>query len=94
MSEQRERWEQRDPSQSPPTTKQRALLDKLLLSEEFSAEEVEAAKDWQDSAECTEEKMSALISRALHRIKVRKSRREDAKRRKAQYHSQKEADDG
>ena len=88
MAEQRERWEQRDPSQSPPTTKQRVHLDRLLLCREFSAEEVSQAKRWVDT-EATEESMSRLISRAQRRVNMYKQREKDAAKRKAQYHSAK-----
>ena len=93
MAEQRERWEQRDPSQSPPTTKQRVHLDRLLLCREFSAEEVSQAKRWVDT-EATEESMSRLISRAQRRVNIYRQREKDAAKRKAQYHANKEVADG
>ena len=89
MSEQRARWEQRDPSQSPPTTKQRALLDKLLLCREFSAEEVTTTKRWVDT-DATEESMSRLISRAQRRVNMYRQREKDAAKRKKAYHANKE----
>ena len=89
MREQRERWEQRDPSQSPPTTKQRVHLDRLLLCREFSAEEVSHAERWVDT-EATEESMSRLISRAQRRVDNYARRKKDAEKRKQQYHSHKE----
>lgn len=91
MSEQRERWEQRDPAQSPPTTKQRVHLDRLLLCREFSAEEVSQAKRWVDT-DATEESMSRLISRAQRRVNMYKQREKDAARRKKEYHANKGAE--
>ena len=93
MAEQRERWEQRDPAMSPPTTKQRVYLDKLLNCREFSQEEVDTTKRWVDT-EATEESMSRLISRAQRRVDLYKQREKDAAKRKKQYHANKEADDG
>ena len=89
MQEHRERWEQRDPSQSPPTTKQRALMDRLLLCREFSAEEVSATEEWMDT-EATEESMSRLIDKARRRVRQYEQRKKDSTRRKKQYHSHKE----
>ena len=89
MAGHREKWQQRDPAKSPPSQKQIALLQKLMLSSAFSDKEVEDAEDWMYGDKATEEKMSQVIDRAFKRIKVHEARRDGSKRRKEQYHSAK-----
>ena len=89
MQGHRKEWKQRDPEQSPPTQKQIAKLQQLMLSSEFSDDEVSDTDDWLYSAEATEAKCATLIDRALHRIRSRDARKEASQQRRKQYHRNK-----
>ena len=89
MAGHREQWQQRDPANSPPTQKQIAFLQKLMLSSEFTDKEVEDAEDWMYSDRATEAAMSQLIDKAKRRLEARKGRQAASERRKQQFHSAK-----
>ena len=85
MQGHREAWQQRDPEQSPPTQKQIALLQKLMLSSVFTDDEVSDADDWMYSDKATEAAMSKLIERALQRIQARDDRKKKSQERRERY---------
>ena len=85
----RKEWKQRDPEQSPPTQKQIAFLQKLMLSHAFSDKEVEDAEDWMYSDKATEAAMSRLIDRAKQRLDDQKARQKSSDKRKAKYRHRK-----
>ena len=73
-----------------PTDKQRALLNKLMLSSTFTAEEAHRTAIWLNSRQATEEAASGVIDRALARIKARDNAKKASADRKAEYHANKE----
>ena len=89
MQGHREEWQQRDPETAKPTEAQIAKLQQLMLSSEFSDDEVSDTDDWLYSAGATEAKCAILIDRAIHRIRSRDARREASKTRREQYHKNK-----
>ncbi|MXZ00024.1 hypothetical protein F4Y93_05010 [Candidatus Poribacteria bacterium] len=72
------------------TDKQRAFLNKLMLSSTFTAEEAHRTAIWLNSRQATEEATSGVINRALARIKARDNAKKDSADRKAEYHANKE----
>ena len=66
----------------PPSEKQKGLLQKLILSSEFSEEEVEATEKWVSSEGATMHGAKILIDRALGRIKARDDRKRASEARK------------
>ena len=89
MQGHREEWQQKDPEQSPPTEAQIAKLQQLMLSSEFSDDEVSDTDDWLYSAAATEAKCAVLIDRALSRIRNRDARKTASKTRREKYHRNK-----
>ena len=89
MQGHREAWKQKDPEQSPPSTAQIAKLQQLMLSSEFSDDEVSDTDDWLYSAAATEAKCATLIDRAISRIRSRDARKEASQARREQYHRNK-----
>ena len=75
----------------PRSSKQAALLCKLTLSSEFTADEAEATRRYLNSPACTVENASILIERALTRINGRDNRRTASTDRKALYHAAKQS---
>ena len=85
----KEEWQQRDPDTAKTTEAQMAKLQQLMLSSEFSDDEVSDTDDWLYSAAATEAKCTLLIDRALHRIRSRDARKEASQQRRKQYHRNK-----
>lgn len=71
------------------TDRQRALLNKLMLSSTFTAKEAHRTSVWLDSPGATKDKATEVIDRALERIKDRDSAKKDSAARKAEYHATK-----
>lgn len=63
------------------TTKQKGLLEKLMLSSTFSDAEAQATARWMDSPKATISAASILIDRALARIAARDEKRKAAEER-------------
>lgn len=78
------------PTAELPTDKQRELLQKLMLSSTFTAEEAHRTAVWLVSPGATKEKASELIDKALDRINARNNSRKSSEDRKAEYHANKE----
>ncbi|MYC13773.1 MAG: hypothetical protein F4Y39_08610 [Gemmatimonadetes bacterium] len=72
------------------TDKQRAFLQKLMLSSTFTAEEAHRTSVWLCSPQATEEATSRVIDKALKRLKARDDSKKDSADRKAEYHANKE----
>ena len=72
------------------TDKQRAFLQKLMLSSTFTAEEAHRTAIWLNSRAATEDATTGVIDRALARIKARDDAKNDSADRKAEYHANKE----
>ena len=89
MQGHREEWKQRDPETAKPTEAQIAKLQQLMLSSEFSDDEVSDTDDWLYSAAATEAKCATLIDRAINRIRGRDARKEASQQRREKYHRSK-----
>ena len=76
------------------TDKQRAFLNKLMLSSTFTAEEAHRCAIWLNSRQATEDATSGVIDRALARIKARDNAKNDSADRKAEYHANKDNNGG
>ena len=77
-----------------PTDKQRALLNKLMLSSTFSAEEAHRTAIWLNSPRATKDKATEIIDNAMTRIKKRDADKKDSADRKAEYHANKDNNGG
>ena len=77
-----------------PTARQRALLNKLMLSSTFSAEEAHRTAVWLASPAATKDRATEVIDDALSRIKNRNEAQKDSADRKAEYHANKDNGDG
>lgn len=73
-----------------PSAEQRALLNKLILSSVFSAEEAHRTAVWLVSPAATKERATEVINDALARIKKRDQAKKASKSRKAEYHANKD----
>lgn len=69
------------------TDQQRALLNKLLLSSTFTAEEAHRTAVWLASPGATKERATEVIDNALARIKKRNDDKKASADRKAEYHA-------
>ena len=69
------------------TDRQRALLQNLMLSSTFTAEEAHRTAIWLNSPAATEEKATEMINWALARIKKRDQDKKASDDRKAAYHA-------
>ena len=67
------------------TPKQRAFLQKLMLSSTFTSEEAHRMAIWLNSLQATEEATSRVIDKALTRIKERDNAKKDSADRRAEY---------
>ena len=76
------------------TDKQRAFLNKLMLSSTFTAEEAHRCAIWLNSRQATEDATSGVIDRALSRIKARDDAKKDSADRKTEYHANKDNNGG
>ena len=72
-----------------PTPRQRALLNKLMLSSTFSAEQAHRTAVWMASPGATKERATEVIDDALSRIEKRKEAQKASADRKAEYHENK-----
>ena len=69
----------------PPTAAQRNMLERLMLSSTFTAEEVHRVLCWTLTPKCTRYTMSKAIDKALERIKLRDRNKKDSEARRANY---------
>ena len=76
------------------TDKQRAFLNKLMLSSTFTAEEAHRTAIWLNSRQATEEATSGVIDRALQRIKARDDAKKDSADRRAEFYANKDNNGG
>ena len=72
-----------------PTDEQRALLNKLMLSSTFTAEEAHRTAIWLNSPRATKVKAKEIIDNALARIKKRDADRKASADRKKEWHENK-----
>ncbi|MCY3682322.1 MAG: hypothetical protein OXH16_13050 [Gemmatimonadetes bacterium] len=77
-----------------PTDKQRALLNKLMLSSTFTAEEAHRTAIWMNSPRATRDKATEIIDNAMARIKKRDGDKKASADRKAEYHANKANGEG
>ena len=83
-----------DTATEKPTARQRALLNKLMLSSTFSAEEAHRTAVWLASPAATKDRATEVIDDALSRIKKRNEAQKDSADRKAEYHANKDSNGG
>ena len=83
-----------DTATEKPTARQRALLNKLMLSSTFSAEEAHRTAVWLASPAATKDRATEVIDDALSRIKKRNEAQKDSADRKAEYHTNKDSNGG
>ena len=76
------------------TPRQRALLNKLILSSVFSAEQAHRIAVWMASPAATKDRAKGIIDDALARIKARDEAKKASADRKAEYHENKANGDG
>ena len=76
------------------TDRQRALLNKLMLSSTFSAEEAHRTAVWLASPGATKERATEVIDDALSRIKAKDDNKKASADRKAEYHQNKDNGNG
>ena len=77
-----------------PTPRQHALLNKLMLSSTFTAEEAHRTAVWLASPGATKERATEVIDDALSRIEKRNEAQKASADRKAEYHENKANGDG
>ena len=83
-----------DQATEKPTPRQRHRLRQLLLSSVFTAEEAHRASVWLASPAATKDRASEVIDDALARIKARDNAKEASADRRAEYHANKDKDNG
>ena len=83
-----------DTATEKPTPRQRALLNKLILSSVFSAEEAHRTAVWLVSPAASKDRAKEIIDDALARIKKRNEAQKDSADRKAEYHANKDSNGG
>ena len=79
-----------DTSTEKPTPRQRAYLQKLMLSSTFTAEEAHRTAVWLASPAASKDRATEVINDALARIKKRDEAQKASADRKAEYHANKE----
>ena len=72
------------------TPRQRAVLQKLMLSSNFTAEEAHRTAIWLNSPRATKDKATEIIDKVQERIKNRDDAKKDSADHKAAYHAQKD----
>ena len=77
-----------------PTPRQHALLNKLMLSSTFSAEEAHRTAVWLASPGASQERATEVIDDALTRINARDNAKKASADRKTEYHANKHNGDG
>ena len=77
-----------------PSPRQRALLNKLMLSSTFTAEEAHRTAVWLASPGANKERATEVIDDALSRIEKRNEAQKASADRKAEYHENKANGDG
>ena len=77
-----------------PTDKQRALLNKLMLSSTFTAEEAHRTAIWLNSPRATKDKATEIIDNAMIRIKKRNEAQKASADRRAEFHANKDNNGG
>ena len=77
-----------------PTDKQRALLNKLMLSSTFTAEEAHRTVIFLNSPRTTKDQATEVIEKAMARIKKRDDDKKASTDRKAEYHANKDNNGG
>ena len=77
-----------------PSAEQRALLNKLILSSVFTAEEAHRTAIWLNSPAANKERATEVIDDALARIKKRDQAKKASKSRKAEFHANKDNGNG
>ena len=77
-----------------PSAEQRALLNKLILSSVFTAEEAHRTAIWLNSPAANKERATEVIDDALARIKKRDQAKKASADRRAEYHENKDNGNG
>ena len=83
-----------DTATEKPTPRQRHRLNQLLLSSVFTAEEAHRASVWLASPAATKDRASEVIDDALARIKARDNAKKASTDRRAEYHANKDKNNG